>query len=126
MHYGVTRLQERICDSRTSLTLPSPSLDVPSNGSNTKQHHWHRAETVRPQIPKLSQCVFAWIQRVIVDENLLPDIESIFSRALPSSEGLAIHREDVPKTIVVCWLVSGNNPCVVCSRVAMFRCTFHS
>jgi hypothetical protein len=37
------------------------------------------------------------------------DFESIFPRALPSVETLAIHSENVPKTVVVCWFVGGDD-----------------
>jgi hypothetical protein len=93
----------------TGLTLPSLSLDVPSYRPNSKQHSWNRTENIYAQSSKFSECIFVWVERVIVDEHLFSDFESIFPRALPSGEALVTHREDVSVTIVIGWLVSGDN-----------------
>jgi len=102
----------RKCISKScliDLTSPPPSPDVPSNRSNSKQHHWDRTKTIYAQIAKFSKCIFVWVERVIVNEHLLPNFEFILSGAFPSGEVLAIHRKDVSVSIMICRLVSGDN-----------------
>jgi hypothetical protein len=103
-----------------SSTLPSLSPDEPSYSANSKQQHWDRADTVHAQFPEISEGILLRVLRVVVNDYSLADFEFLFLGAFPTIEGLFVHGEGVPVTIMVRWLMC----CDDSLRCLLSRCDF--
>lgn len=97
------RLAEKISQILRTFRNPfaSPNEDKHRYGPDSKhqQRNWPKA--LNTQVVKVGECVLCGVNRVVVDQDLLADLQFIGPGTLPPCIRFAVHIEGVSVLIVI-------------------------